>query len=140
MTFAALIAAALAAATPAPMATVEVDLAHVRNTKGAIHACLTQNPRHFPDCEKDPAAIRQSVPASARSLRFSAIPCGRYALSVIHDENSNKRLDTFMHVPREGFGFSRNPVIRFGPPKFDQVGLELAPGFTRTSVKLQYIL
>lgn len=46
----------------------------------------------------------------------------------------------FLGIPKEGFGFSRNPAVRFGAPRFEQVYIELGPGFTRTSVRMQYIL
>ena len=37
--------------------------------------------------------------------------------SLLHDENENSKLDTMLKIPKEGFGFSRNPAIRMGPPK-----------------------
>ena len=132
--------AALFASANAPPAELEVDLAGLRSGRGLVHACLTQNPHHFPDCEKDPARIQLTVPAGARQLRFSGIAPGRYALSVFHDENSNRKLDTFMGIPREGFGFSRSPVVRFGPPRFDKVALDLVARLTRTTVRMQYLL
>jgi uncharacterized protein (DUF2141 family) len=136
---AALIAMPLVSAT-APSASVEVDLSALRSTRGTIHACLTRIPQHFPNCEKDPQALKETVPATQHQLHFSDVPIGRYALSVFHDENSNRKLDTIVGIPKEGFGFSRNPVIRFGPPRFDKVSIELSPGFTRTSVRMQYLL
>jgi uncharacterized protein (DUF2141 family) len=105
-----------------------------------IHACLTRSPRYFPDCKGDPNALTQTVSGTSRSLEFSGVAPGRYALAVFHDANANRRLDTFMGIPREGFGFSRNPVIRFGAPQFDKVSIELGPGFSRASVRMQYIL
>lgn len=134
-----LIAVPLISAAP-PTADVEVDLSALRSTRGAIQACMTRSPAHFPNCKTDPAAVRRTAPASARQLRFNNVPAGRYALSVFHDENANQKLDTLVGIPREGFGFSRNPVIRFGPPRFDKVSIELPPGFTRTSVRMQYLL
>ncbi|WP_395622069.1 DUF2141 domain-containing protein [Sphingomonas daechungensis] len=128
----------LSAATPT--ATVEVDLTALRNSHGTIHACMTRNPAFFPNCKKDPEALKQSVPANVRRLEFTGVPAGRYALSVFHDENANQKLDTLVGIPKEGFGFSRNPVIRFGPPRFDKVSIELPSGFTRTSVRMQYLL
>jgi uncharacterized protein (DUF2141 family) len=124
----------------APAATVEVDLIALRNSRGTIHACMTRNPVYFPNCKKDPEALKQSVRADVRRLEFSGVPSGRYALSVIHDENANQKLDTLVGIPKEGFGFSRNPVIRFGPPSFEKVSIGLPPGFTRTSVRMQYLL
>jgi uncharacterized protein (DUF2141 family) len=124
----------------APTAAVEVDLTGLRNHRGTVHACLTRNPKHFPDCKGDPAALKQSIQADGSRVNFRDVPPGRYALSVFHDENSNQKLDTFLGIPREGFGFSRNPVIRVGPPRFDKVSIELTPGLARTSVRMQYLL
>ena len=134
-----LIAIPLISAT-APTASVEVDLTALRSTKGSIQACLTRSPSHFPNCKTDPDALKQTVRANVRKLQFTDIPAGRYAVAVFHDENANQKLDTVVGIPKEGFGFSRNPVVRFGPPRFDKVSIELAPGFTRTSVRMQYLL
>jgi len=123
-----------------PTATLKVELSGLRDQRGMVHACLTRSPAHFPDCKSDPAAIMQTIPGTVRELLFRSLPPGRYALAVFHDENANRKLDTFLGVPREGFGFSRNPTIRFGAPRFDKVTIELAPGFARTSVRLQYLL
>ena len=138
--FAALLCFAPLAAATGPTATIEIDLTALRNSRGVIHACMTRDPAHFPNCKGDPHALKQTVPANVRRIRFTGVPAGRYALSVFHDENANQKLDTFVGIPKEGFGFSRNPLVRFGPPRFDKVSIELAGGFARTSVRLQYLL
>ena len=130
----------LVAAISPPEATVDIDVQGLRNERGTLHLCATRNRAHFPDCRGDPSAYRQSVAASSRQMRLSGMVPGHYAISLFHDQNSNAKLDTFLGVPREGFGFSRNPVIRFGAPKFDSVDIELPPGFTRTTVRMQYLL
>lgn len=127
-------------AVSAPSATVEVGFTGLRNTRGAVHACLTRNPSHFPDCKSDPLALKRTVQASAGHIDFKGVSPGRYALAIFHDENANLKLDKFLGIPKEGFGFSRNPVVRFGPPQFDKVSMDLAPGFARTSVRMQYLL
>lgn len=136
--FALFLAAFADASTPA--ATFRIDVTGQRSTRGSIHACLTRNPAHFPDCRSDPAAIVQTVPASAHAIIFRGVPPGHYALALFHDANANRKLDTVLGVPREGFGFSRNPKIGFGPPRFEKVSIELTPGFARASVRLQYVL
>ncbi len=106
-----------------------------------MRLCLTRNPAHFPDCNRDPAAVKRSVGAGqAGSIRLAGMAPGVYALAVIHDENANGRLDKFMGVPREGFGFSRNPRIRMGPPRFDEVRFELGAGRGRQRVRMKYLL
>ena len=133
------LAAVLAAQTPGQTELV-VDVGRLRNGRGVLHACLSREPKHFPDCRADPAALRQTVPAGTPSLSFRGFPPGRYALTLFHDENKNQKLDTVLGIPREGFGFSRNPTIRFGAPRFAQVSIELRSGYTRQSVRMQYLL
>lgn len=137
---ASLLIALISASPNGEPATFEIQVEGLRNSRGLVHVCATRNRDHFPDCRGDPAAYRQTVQASQRQLRLAGLPPGRYAISLFHDQNSNARLDTFLGVPREGFGFSRNPVIRFGAPKFDSVDIELTPGFTRMSIHMQYLL
>ena len=130
----------LAAAAASPVASLQVDVANVRNARGLLHACLTRNPRYFPDCSADPSAVKQSIPAALRQFRLPPLAPGRWALSVVHDENANQRFDTMLGIPREGFGFSRNPVVRVRAPRFNEVVIELTPGLARQSVRMQYLL
>ena len=136
---AALIAAS--AASSAAAAEIEVQVQGLRNQQGMVRLCLTRNPAHFPDCNGDPAALKRSVRAGeAASIRFTSVGAGTYALSVIHDENGNGRLDRFLAIPREGFGFSRNPAIRMGPPRFEDVRFDVAAARVRQPVRIKYLL
>jgi uncharacterized protein (DUF2141 family) len=141
MRFHILILPLLAAAAPAHAFDLEVRIERLRNDRGLVHLCLTRSATHFPDCSSDPQAVKRSVSAAeAREVRITGIAPGRWALSVFHDENSNEKLDTFVGIPREGFGFSRNPTVRFGPPPFDRVSVDLGPGIARQTVRMQYLL
>jgi len=131
--------ALLAAGNSAPVE-LEVTFDDVRDAKGLLQLCLTREARHFPDCSDDPAAIKRSVAAATRSLRLTLPQAGPYALSVLHDANGNGRADTVLGIPREGFGFSRNPPIRFGPPRFSATVMELDAGLTRQTVHMRYLL
>ena len=42
-------------------------------------------------------------------------------------------------MPREGFGFSRNPALRMGPPHYGDVQFAVA-GRSHQAVKLKYLL
>jgi len=119
---------------------VEVQVQGLRNAHGMVRLCLTRNPAHFPDCNGDPAALKRSVPAArVRSIRLAAAP-GTWALAVIHDENGNGRLDTSLGIPREGFGFSNNPRIWFGPPSFAAARFLLPAGGAALNVTMKYML
>ncbi|HEY0130141.1 MAG TPA: DUF2141 domain-containing protein [Allosphingosinicella sp.] len=123
-----------------PTADIEISIEKLRNRKGVLHLCLTREPAHFPDCKKDPRAVTRSAPATTGPIRITGLAPGGYAVAIFHDENRNKKLDVLIGIPREGFGFSRNPVVRFGAPKFRQVLIDLRPGFTRETVRMQYLL
>ena len=123
----------------APIARLDVAVDHLRSTKGLLRVCLTAAPDNFPACVDDADAITRTVPAGVRSLHFDGLPHGGYAIAVIHDENGNSRLDTFAGIPREGFGFSRNPAIGFGPPRFAAARFTVAGDAERQQVRMRYI-
>ena len=111
-----------------------------RSQKGQVMACLTTRPQNFPNCQDDPNARRLTVPTvDAGMLQFGNLPSGTYALALIHDENGNGKLDTVMGMPKEGFGFSKNPAIRFGPPSFKSAGVTIVGGRSDESVKIKYL-
>ncbi|TZG27311.1 DUF2141 domain-containing protein [Sphingomonas montanisoli] len=129
-----------ALATDTQSAELEVVPTGLRNAKGLIQLCVTQDSRHFPDCSKDPKAIKRSVAAGGGTITLVGLSPGRYALSLVHDENGNGKLDTLLAMPREGFGFSRDPAMKFGPPKFDDVLFDVAPGHNRRNIRVRYLL
>ncbi len=123
----------------APVARLDVAIEGLRSTKGQLLVCLTADPANFPGCVDDRDAVLRTVPAANADLRYDALPAGGYAVSAIHDENGNARLDTFAGIPREGFGFSRNPAIRFGPPRFAAAKFQLSDVAERQQIRMRYI-
>ena len=50
---------------------------------------------------------------------FRNLPKGIYAVSFVHDENDNKKMDTnFIGIPIEDYGCSNNAIGFMGPPKY----------------------
>lgn len=134
-------AAAAGASVKLVDGTLEVRFEGLRSDKGMLRACMTGNPHYFPNCERDPAAFKGSVAAAPNArLDFSNVPPGDYALMVLHDENDNDRVDKWLGIPREGVGFSRNPVLHFGPPKWAAARIHVPSGLSETDVKLRYFL
>ena len=120
--------------------TIEVSITGLRNMKGQILVCLTTNPKAFPDCSKDKASVRMAVKAAnAGDFLVHAPANGTYAIAVVHDENSNNKMDLAIFLPKEGFGFSRNPAITVGPPSFKAASFAVT-GDMRQSIKMKYML
>lgn len=138
---AALLASAGVAAQPASAADLRVEVKDLRNARGVLRVCLTRDSRHFPDCSADPHAIARSIPAKdGGHFEITGVPPGTYALCIFHDANGNGRLDTFLAIPREGFGFSRNPKIRMGPPRFDETRFDVSGAISLQTVVMRYML
>ncbi len=52
-------------------------------------------------------------------------PAGIYGMAVYHDVNGNGKLDmTFLGIPKEPYGFSRNSMGMFGPPSFSEAKVD----------------
>ena len=105
-----------------------------------MRICLTADPQNFPACIDDAQAVTRSIPAGTPKIRFDGLAHGDYAVAVIHDENGNRKLDTFAGIPREGFGFSRNPPVTFGPPRFSAARFTLTSGAETQQVRMRYLL
>jgi uncharacterized protein (DUF2141 family) len=62
---------------------------------------------------------------------FKDIPKGAYAVSFVHDENDNKKMDTdFIGIPKEDFGCSNNATGFMGPPKYEDAKFQLTKNKT----------
>ena len=62
-------------------------------------------------------------------LNFPSIPAGWFVVAVLHDEDGNEELSmNRLGVPKEDYGFSRNPDSIFGPPAFDDAAVYLETG------------
>jgi uncharacterized protein (DUF2141 family) len=119
---------------------VSATVTGLRSARGNVLACLTEQPRTFPDCDKDPKARSLTVPAAATvELRFGPVPNGRYAISLFHDENGNGKLDKRVMIPREGYGFSRDAPVRFGPPSFADAAFAVNGEASRQPIRMRYI-
>jgi uncharacterized protein (DUF2141 family) len=125
-----------------PAADVRVTVAGLRSHKGLVQACLTDDPRSFPDCSADKTARTLTVPASGEVvLEFTGVEPGRYAIALLHDENGNGRADMALAmIPKEGFGFSRDAPVRMGPPKFAAAAFEIARDDLRQTIRMRYLL
>ncbi len=119
---------------------LSMTLDGLRSAKGQILVCVTRTAAFFPDCTKDPDKRHFTVAAKGGPIPLGTLAPGDYAIAIIHDENGNGKLDTFAGIPREGVGFSRNPVLRFGAPSFKSASFPVAVAPVEQAIKLKYFL
>lgn len=127
-----------AIANEASQLSIQVD--GLQNQEGQICMSLFNNRNGFPD-QANTAVTSQCVEATAGQpmITFRDLVPGSYAVVVLHDMNSDNEMNqNFLGIPNEGFGFSGNPVIRFGPPEFDEALVVVAGPRTDIQVQLKY--
>ena len=130
----------IGAALPQPIS-VSIEIEGLRSAHGQVLACLTADPKSFPDCQKDPHALHVAAPAiNGEAVQFRDVQPGRYAVALFHDENGNGRMDKMLMVPREGYGFSRDAPLQFGPPKFGAASFPVGAATVRTAIHVRYLL
>ena len=127
-------------AVPSSGADVSFTVTGLRSVKGQVLACLTTGKRGFPDCTHDPDARHLIMPAAiGMKLDFGPVPPGVYAVSLLHDENGNGKADMMLMMPREGFGFSRDAPVRFGPPSFKDAAFSVGAQPVQQSIHMRYM-
>ncbi len=135
-------AIALSGMSPPPQGDISVSITNMRSSEGVVRACITKNRRTFPNCRKDPDAMRRVVDASESvTLTFTDVEAGAYAIALLHDENDNGKADRALGMmPKEGFGFSRDARVRMGPPKFDDAVFDFDGTEASLTIRMRYML
>lgn len=100
--------------------TLTVDV-RTTNDRGVVRCALFDSEKGFPMDTKIArgTATDDSIDSGRASCLFEGLEAGTYAVSVLHDENGDDKLQTgFLGIPKEPLGFSNGAKIRFGPPKW----------------------
>jgi uncharacterized protein (DUF2141 family) len=105
---------------------ITVEITGIKKIRGNMIISLYDKPEGFPNTKDTKETVYVKVKSKTVTHVFSRLPPGDYALAVIHDLNSNKKLDTyFFGLPKEKYGFSRNAKGFFGPPSFKKAKFTL---------------
>jgi len=126
----------MAQAPPAPQATstLTVRITGIRNATGNLRVTLRRDGNVV-----DQRVVEIDAKALIGQVVFEKLPQGTYAVSVVHDENMNGKLDfDSMGMPVEGYGFSNNPEKRMGPPNPEETTFPLKQAPLTTEIKLIY--
>ena len=132
---------AAAETAPAPAtASLDITVRGINSARGVIRLAICPPAAGFPDCKgHEVRTANLHIVGGQAHIQFADLPAGTYGISVFHDANANGKLDLFMGIPREGYGFSRNPPFRPRAPRFAEVEFAHA-GAMATSISLRYIL
>jgi uncharacterized protein (DUF2141 family) len=107
---------------------IKVKVKGLKNNKGHIICGLFTSEKGFPSEPKGNAVTVQKVASTKPEVecRFSDLKMGTYAISVLHDENDNDKMDTnFIGIPKEGYGASLNHYHTTSAPTFSENKFDL---------------
>ena len=122
-------------------ADLEVLVQDLRNNSGSLGCQIFASEAGFPRNNVQAfAAVVSSITAGTARCQFKNLAPGQYAVSVMHDENSNHKLDSnFLGVPTEGYGASNNKTYALSPPKWEESHFTLVAGDKKSlTIKLRY--
>ena len=117
-----------------------VKLIGFRNDIGQTCVQLYNNSQGFPGKYANAfRIIRSKIKNDQATIEFQELPYGSYAVSVLHDEDMNNKLElSFLGIPKEGCAVSNNPRIFFGPPSFEDSKFEIQSDTKTIEIRLKY--
>ena len=131
-------ATSLAGPPPPRECVLNVHATGFRNEKGQADAAVFRSPEGWPEGKSQFVDDASPIRGGESTISFH-IPPGRYSVVVLHDENSNHKMDRdILGVPKEGFGFSNNPHVFLKAPPFQQANFTVGCPVTNITVRIIY--
>ena len=104
-----------------------VRVSGITEPLGKIGCALFANAEGFPMDSNGARQLWLTAETKGTTCRFEHVPEGAYAVSIAHDMNGNRKVDTnFLGMPSEQWGVYRNirPTLR--APRFEEAVFKIA--------------
>ena len=113
----------------------------LRNSNGTLRCALWTQDMGFPGKVENAAkVVSAAIRANTAVCSFSDVNAGKYAISILHDENDNKEIDVASYgPPLEGYGTSNNAEpLPTAPPTFEGAVFEYDGSATKLVLEMRY--
>jgi len=120
---------------------LKIKIVGIKKKQGQLCLSLFNCKQGFPNnVNKAIETCCIEVTDNQATINFSNLEYGSYAVAVFHDENNDGILNfNWLGIPIEGFGFSQNPHILKGIPKFEDSAVMVNDDHRNIEIKLKYI-
>ena len=120
---------------------ITLDISNIRNTDGIMHFFVFSYKNQYPDNPWQHYSLDKSQVVNNRMLvNLKGLEQGKYAFSLLDDENANEDLDFFFGLPTEGYGFSNDVKPFLSMPEYEDLLIDVEDNYKRIKINLQYIL
>jgi len=127
------------AQTP-PACTLEIEFTGIRSLEGQIAVGVNSTPEGWPrEPEKELLWTKEDMKDGTLVVSVENLEYGTYAFSVLDDTDLDQEMKFFMGIPREGFGFSRNPPHKLSEPEFEECFITIDQPSQRITIEMRYI-
>lgn len=114
--------------------TLTIMVQGVASSEGYIAVGVYTDAKNFLHQGKEFTGVFANAEQGTTQIVLSDLPNNIYAISIFHDENGNKEMDTnFFGIPKEPIGFSIGKLKTFGPPSFEECSFDMK---TDTEIKI----
>lgn len=119
---------------------IRVEITGLRNNNGYVLVSVFKEGSGFPDqAEKAVRKAKLGINNRKAAIVFNDIQPGQYAISILHDENGDQKMNTNgLGIPKEGYGFSNNVTGAFGPPSFKRASFKFNGDLSAVTIKTRY--
>ena len=125
--------------TPFPQKSLTVEISKVNSEKGNLLLSLYETETSFKNFKPDKYVVIKAKKGLVQ-FTFQNLDKSLYAIGILHDLNGNLLMDkNFFGWPKEGFGFSKDALGKFGPPSFNQAGIILESKSTLAKITMKYL-
>ena len=129
---------AMAAPMPGQAADLLVRVSGLTEPRGQVGCSLFAGPQGFPMDSSGARTVWLPADTQGVTCRFIDLPEGRYAVSIAHDLNGNKRVDTnFLGIPTEAWGVSNNVRPSLRAPRFEEAEFKLGSDSKVLTLEIQ---
>jgi uncharacterized protein (DUF2141 family) len=136
-----LVGASTASGEPPVGATVTASVLNLRAHKGNVVCRLYRSEADFPRSPTGNVRKKMTVvPGRPTRCTFENVAPGTYAMTFIHDENDNGKLDkNLLGMPTEGYGVSNNRTYATKAPSWAECKFVVERGKKRDlGIELRY--
>ncbi len=119
---------------------IRITVVNVENSDGNLMFSLyDDNPKTFMKYRTYLKKLHAPAMEIETVVCIRAPEPGEFAVTVYHDEDADRDFDrNFLGFPKEGYGFSNNPRIRFPLPRHKDVKFAVAEDETDIEIVLHY--